>query len=175
MFWAGAKKGNFDSKHAYSIATGSFVDMSSFSGSWVWKLDNFPRIKTFIWQCLHNSIRVGECLVKRCLRDSATCPSCQRESESILHRLRDCEAARLTWWQMGIHESSNFYEGNLNLGCTDAAPKRAHPRPTRRDAAMQEGRRRPRVRAASCRVVPHGKSRIGPTRRKSAPTRPKSG
>lgn len=114
MFWAGAKKGNFDSKHAYSIATGSFVYMSSFSGSWVWKLDNLPRIKTFIWQCLHNSIRVGECLVKRCLMDSATCPSCQRESESILHRLRDCEAARLTWWQMGIHESSNFYEGNLN-------------------------------------------------------------
>ena len=57
----------------------------------------------------------------------------------------------------------------------NAAPRLAHPRPTRRDAAMQEGRRRPRVRAASCRVVPRGKSRIGPTRRKSAPTRPKSG
>ena len=44
------------------------------------------------------------------------------------------------------------------------------------------GRGRPRVRAASDRVVPRGKSRIGPTRlksaptrRKSAPTRPKSG
>ena len=57
-----------------------------------------------------------------------------------------------------------------------------HPRPTRRDAGTRQGRRRPRVRAASDRVVPRGKSRIGPTRlksapirRKSAPTRPKSG
>ena len=68
------------------------------------------------------------------------------------------------------------------LGCTDAAPRPAHPRPTRRDAGTRQGRRRPRVRAASDRVVPRGKSRIGPTRLKSAPirrksalTRPKSG
>ena len=68
------------------------------------------------------------------------------------------------------------------LGCTDAAPRPAHPRPTQRDAGTRQGRRRPRVRAASDRVVPRGKSRIGPTRlksapirRKSAPTRPKSG
>ena len=69
-----------------------------------------------------------------------------------------------------------------NLGCTDAAQRPAHPRPTRRDAGTRQGCRRPRVRAASDRVVPRGKSRIGPTRlksapirRKSAPTRPKSG
>ena len=68
------------------------------------------------------------------------------------------------------------------LGCTDAAPRPAHPRPTQRDAGTRQGRRRPRVRAASDRVVPRGKSRIGPTRLKSAPirrksasTRPKSG
>ena len=58
----------------------------------------------------------------------------------------------------------------------------AHPRPTRRDAGTRQGRRRPRVPAASDRVVPRGKARIGPTRlksapirRKSAPTRPKPG
>ena len=68
------------------------------------------------------------------------------------------------------------------LGCTDAAPRPAHPRPTRRDAGTRQGRHRPRVPAASDRVVPRGKARIGPTRlksapirRKSAPTRPKSG
>ena len=51
-----------------------------------------------------------------------------------------------------------------------------------RRGGMRQGRGRPRVRAASDRVVPRGKSRIGPTRlksapirRKSAPTRPKSG
>ena len=43
------------------------------------------------------------------------------------------------------------------------------------DAATWEGRRRPRIRAALCRVVPRGDSRIGPTRLKSVLTRPKSG
>lgn len=48
LFWAGAKKGDFDLKYAYSIAMGSVVEGSSFSGSWVWKIDTLPRIKTFI-------------------------------------------------------------------------------------------------------------------------------
>ena len=61
------------------------------------------------------------------------------------------------------------------LGCTDAAPRLAHPRPTRRDAATWEGRRRPRVRAALCHVAIPESGRRGPTRLKSAPTRPKSG
>lgn len=39
----------------------------AFAGSWVWKLNTLPRIKTFFWQCLHNSIGVGKCLVKSCL------------------------------------------------------------------------------------------------------------
>ena len=70
-------------------------------------------------------------------------------------------------------------------GCTDAAPRPAHPRPTRQDAATREGRRRPRVRPASCRVAPRGGSRLGPTRADVAktgadaaeigPNRPKSG
>ena len=86
-----------------------------------------------------------------------------------------------------------FHKGFLSLlietmgyhqGCTDAAPRPAHPRPTRRDAATREGRRRPRVRPASCRVAPRGGSRLGPTRADAAkigadaaeigPTRPKS-
>ena len=58
------------------------------------------------------------------------------------------------------------------LGCTDAAPRPAHPRPTRRDAADAGGT--PQT-ARPCRIVPRGDSRIGPTRLKLVPTRPKSG
>ena len=54
------------------------------------------------------------------------------------------------------------------LGCTDSALGPAHPRPTRRDAGTRQGRRRPRVPAASDRVVPRGKARIGPTRADAA-------
>ena len=54
-----------------------------------------PRIKTFIWQHLHNNIGVGECLARRGINVSDVCPLCQRDSESILHMLRDCEFVRL--------------------------------------------------------------------------------
>ena len=62
-----------------------------------------------------------------------------------------------------------------NLGCTDEAPRPAHPCLTRRDAATREGRRRPRVHAASCHVAIPESGRRRPTQLKSAPTRPKSG
>ena len=49
------------------------------------------------------------------------------------------------WWDLSVF--------SLNLGCTDTAPRPAHSRPSRRDAATREGRRRPRVLAASCHVA----------------------
>nr|POE63791.1 hypothetical protein CFP56_26616 [Quercus suber] len=45
---------------------------------------------------------------------------------------------------------------STKLESTDAAPEEPHPRRTRWDAATREGRRRPRVRATSGRVLPHG-------------------
>lgn len=56
---------------------------------------------------------MGGCLVKRCISESDSCPLCQREFESILHRLRDCVKSRQTWERLGISPTSSFYEGNL--------------------------------------------------------------
>ena len=113
MFWSGVNQGDFDLKHAYDLAMGSDSDAGSFNGKWVWKLDIIPRVKAFIWQCLHNAIGVRECLVKRCISESDTCPLCQNEPETILHRLRDCATSRLTWERLGVSPNRNFYEGNL--------------------------------------------------------------
>ena len=52
-----------------------------------------------------------------------------------------------------------------NLGCTDAAPRPAHPRPTRK------GRRRPHVCAASCHVAIPESGRRGWNRRRCGPNR----
>ena len=60
---------------------------------------------------------------------------------------------------------------HLKLGCMDAAPRPAHPRPTRRDAATREGRRRPRIRAASCHVAISESGRRGRNRRRRGPNR----
>ena len=53
----------------------------------------------------------------------------------------------------GLPLSNNCTINDVNLGCTDAAPRPVHPRLTWRDAATREGRRKPRVRAASCHVA----------------------
>ena len=74
LTWVGANRGDFDLKHAYSIATGCGTNGEAFSRQWVWKIETLPRIKTFIWQCLHNSIRVGECLARRGINVSEICP-----------------------------------------------------------------------------------------------------
>ena len=92
---------------------GSEAEAGPFNGMWVWKLDTIPRVKTFIWQCLHNAIGVEECLVKRCISNDDICPLCHRESETILHRLRDCETSKQIWERLGVRQNSNFYEGNL--------------------------------------------------------------
>ena len=113
LFWSRANRGDFNLKHAYDLAMGGDSNAGSFNGKWVWKLDTIPRVKAFIWQCLHNAIGVGECLVKRCISESDTCPLCLNEPETILHRLRDCVTSRLTWERLRVSPNSNLYEGNL--------------------------------------------------------------
>lgn len=56
---------------------------------------------------------MGECLVKRCITESDICPICQREPETILHRLRDRVTSRQTWERLGIRPNSSFFEGSL--------------------------------------------------------------
>ncbi|XP_075635830.1 uncharacterized protein LOC142607985 [Castanea sativa] len=111
------------SKHSYCIATGYGVDGGASPWQWVWKLETLSQIKIFLCKCLHNSVGVGECLVRRGINVTGVYPLCQREPKSILHKLRDYEAARFTWYHLGVNESSNFYEGILDFwlerNCTD--------------------------------------------------------
>ena len=98
----------------------------------MWKLKTLPRIKTFIWQCLHQSIVVGVCLVQRCLSETEICPLCNNEGKTILHRLRDCPFVRNIWHRLGISRDSNFYVDDLQLwmenNCKDQSHKvRHHP------------------------------------------------
>lgn len=61
LAWQSNPRGVFDLRSAYSIANGSAQDFS-FSAKWIWKVNTLPRIRTFLWQCTHNSIGVKGCL-----------------------------------------------------------------------------------------------------------------
>lgn len=83
----------------------------------LWKAPTLPHIKTFIWQCTHNSIGVKECLARRSVTEDMVCPChiCRREDESILHALRDCPWAQAMWRQLGVQPSNhNFWMSNLH-------------------------------------------------------------
>ena len=85
-----------------------------FRGRWIWKLKTLPRIQFFVWQCMHHSICVRECLSTRGMAIENSCPICLNGLESIIHALRDCPLAKAIWHQLGVLPSDLvFFAENL--------------------------------------------------------------
>ena len=114
MVWASSPSGEFEQKNAYGIARGDCEHSTAFKGNWIWKMDSMSKIKMFIWKCFLLSIPVGEVLQERGIIQDAQCRVCKNKKESILHALRDCTFAKLTWEKLGISNSGRgFSSGNL--------------------------------------------------------------
>lgn len=64
LIWKGDNKGDFDLISAYAMAIDCKDGDGKFTGTWVWKIETLPRIRTFMWQCMQDSIGVGVCLVQ---------------------------------------------------------------------------------------------------------------
>ena len=96
LAWKNLPRGGFDLKSAYLLTIDSRGD-APFKGNWIWKLKTMSRIQAFVWKCMHNSIRVNQCLMIRGIQVEAYCPRCHREAESILHALRDCLISKRVW------------------------------------------------------------------------------
>ncbi|KAL0011218.1 hypothetical protein SO802_006326 [Lithocarpus litseifolius] len=115
----------FDLKEAYNLACAvqdsHFYE--PFMGNWVWKTITLPKIKCFLWQCIHKSIPAREVLSARVLVVPISCPLCNAHIESIIHILHDCPLANEFWdsFLVSIH-TSTFYCTNLldwlQINCT---------------------------------------------------------
>ena len=79
----------------------------------------------FIWRCVHDSIGVKGCLVRRGVGTDDLCPICREEKETVLHALRDCPRARALWLQLGVRnmnqdfwrsEPQDWFASNGSLG-----------------------------------------------------------
>ena len=62
--WRGNASGMFDFKSAYYFVR-EVDDVGTIDAIWIWKLETLPKIKTFLWRCIHNSIGVKTCLTRR--------------------------------------------------------------------------------------------------------------
>ncbi|KAL4625853.1 hypothetical protein ACB092_05G055100 [Castanea dentata] len=108
LAWSHSPRGSFSLSSTYSLAI-EVPNEESFSGRWIWKLNAFPTIQNFVWKCMHNSIGVKECLVKRVVTQDPICPLCQVERESIIHALRDCERIKLIWVQLKFQTTNQVF------------------------------------------------------------------
>lgn len=64
LTWINSNHGMFNIGSAYKLAT-KVEHVTHFEDSWIWKVKVLPRIQAFIWLCLHNSIKVRDCLCSR--------------------------------------------------------------------------------------------------------------
>ncbi|KAL0011764.1 hypothetical protein SO802_006872 [Lithocarpus litseifolius] len=91
IIWNATANGNFNLNYAYILANGEAPQF--FNGKWIWKLKVLPRIQSFIWMCIHNSIATRERLASRGLQVDTVCSMCNLHPETIIHLLRDCHVA----------------------------------------------------------------------------------
>ncbi|CAN1819551.1 Putative ribonuclease H protein At1g65750 [Linum perenne] len=104
--WGGEKSGQFSIKSAYQI----ICEMTKTPNTdpwrpvWNWKGPN--RIRHFLWFVAHQKILTNVGWVSRHLTNDATCEHCRTGDETVLHVLRDCQAAADVWNQVGGIDTS---------------------------------------------------------------------
>lgn len=108
LVYEGSAIGGFDVKSAYKLAVDT-NNMPSLSAGWIWNINTLPRIKNFIWRCVHNSIGLKGCLTRRGVGTDDLCPICQEEKESVLHALRDCLRVRTIWLHMRVRYTNQVF------------------------------------------------------------------
>lgn len=75
LAWSESPQGKFELKSAYKLVE-SFESDSNFAVMWIWRADTLPRIRFFLWQCVHNNIKVKVCLVRIGVIEVDKCPIC---------------------------------------------------------------------------------------------------
>jgi hypothetical protein len=74
--------------------------------SWIWKAFTTPRIKYFLWLCIHHSLPTCEVLSIRGINVNPAGSMYNSSVESIIHILRDCPVAKAFWLNLCVMGSS---------------------------------------------------------------------
>lgn len=98
LLWKSSHDGDFSMTSAYASNFTADNNPQIFMGNWVWKVDIWPKISSFLWLCHHNSVPVRQVVAARGINCDTTCPLCNNQEETILHLSRDCPFA-VSFWQ----------------------------------------------------------------------------
>lgn len=86
-------------------------------GQWnlAWKWQGPEHIRTFLFHCLHDHLLTNKERVQRRLTNGSFCSRCHSTEESILHVLRDCSFAIVTWTRIVPREQhDNFFASSAS-------------------------------------------------------------
>lgn len=99
------RTGSYSVKSGYQVlqspALGTVTTIPD--GFWraLWRLKIPPKAKAFLWQAAQECLPTKVQLRSKFVPVDVTCPSCQVESESIVHALVSCPFALSCWRQVG--------------------------------------------------------------------------
>ncbi|CAL9026263.1 unnamed protein product [Prunus brigantina] len=107
LLWHYERNGMYSVKSGYQLArlerdnvcgeSSTGVDLSSRFWKKIWALKIPNKIKFFIWRCVWDFLPCGQTLFNRKIVSTPICPNCHRKSESVLHAVWLCEAAKEVW------------------------------------------------------------------------------
>lgn len=91
-----AKNGRFSVRKAYLLLKGIQEDGTDKSlWNWLWHNNHLsPKLKLFVWRCLHDALPVKAALSSRIQSINPLCQICNIEHETIAHTLFHCDRAR---------------------------------------------------------------------------------
>lgn len=99
ILWNETGSGTFTCQTAYRAIQEKYgvTQPVTKNWSWIWKSKFSNKLKHFLWLAQQGRLATNHLRKSRRLSETAACPRCNAEDETVTHTLRDCPYALQTW------------------------------------------------------------------------------
>lgn len=109
-FWKATNNGQFNSSFAYRIACSlGNLEPAILNWKWLWKISTIPMVVSFLWLACHERLPTKNMLFKRKIVPDDSCPICKRDTESMMHTLREYDMVKTVWLNLGTSLPPVFF------------------------------------------------------------------
>lgn len=97
LIWIHEKDGSFSVKRCYKALIGDFLEADIANWTQSWNLKIPPKIKVFFWQACAGCTHTTDVLTKKNIDCPTLCQWCDREDETLIHIMYECDVPRNVW------------------------------------------------------------------------------
>ncbi|KNA20149.1 hypothetical protein SOVF_054080 [Spinacia oleracea] len=102
LYWRQSRDGKYSVRSGYWLAIMGVDELGNAAiheDVWraTWGIEGPHKLRHFLWNACKGNLAVRDRLVYRHIATDATCPICYAPSETIVHSLFECEAAKEIW------------------------------------------------------------------------------